>query len=153
MSANFGQNAQTSVNHINMMPDSPVQHEQIEEVTETGFNAAEKDHAASEPEVYFHMKSMIKNNKVAPLAYLSAQTLILSPIVIGHFTTSSSEHHAELAFLFVVSFVALCYYLRCAWTNPGYLIGCAIDEAKKAGAYDPKLYAMDGDGNVTVELS
>ena len=49
---------------------------------------------------------------------------------------------------------ALVYYLRAAWTNPGYIIGCAIDEAKKAGAYDPKMYALeDIYNNITVELS
>lgn len=44
----------------------------------------------------------------------------------------------------IVSVFALIYYLRSAWTNPGYLIGSAADEAKKAGAYDPKMYAIDG---------
>lgn len=97
-------------------------------MTETGFNTAEKDLTVG-PEVYFHMKSMIKNNKVAPGVYLLAQLLILTPIVIGHFTTSSSNHNAELNFLFLVSILALIYYLRCAWTNPGYLIGSALDVA------------------------
>ena len=56
----------------------------------------------------------------------------------------------------VVSIVALIYYLRCAWTNPGYLIGSAADVASKSGAYDPKLYAivyMGDNSNVTMELS
>lgn len=54
----------------------------------------------------------------------------------------------------VVSFLALVYYLRASWTNPGYLIGSAADVAKKSGAYDPKLYAIDGgEGNVTVDMS
>ena len=54
----------------------------------------------------------------------------------------------------IVSIVALIYYLRSAWTNPGYLIGSAADEARKAGAYDPKLYAVDGlEGDKTVDIS
>ena len=53
----------------------------------------------------------------------------------------------------VVSILALVYYLRSAWTNPGYLIGSISDEAKKAGAYDPKMYAVDGEQNVTVDIS
>ena len=57
----------------------------------------------------------------------------------------------------VISVLALIYYLRCASTNPGYLIGSAADVASKSGAYDPKLYAIDNMNNdvtnVTVELS
>jgi len=34
--------------------------------------------------------------------------------------------------------LAIIFYLKSAWTNPGYLIGSAEDVAKKAGAYDPK---------------
>ena len=35
------------------------------------------------------------------------------------------------------------YYLRVAWTNPGYLIGSAADVEKKAGAYDPKDWIIN----------
>ena len=53
-----------------------------------------------------------------------------------------------------MSFLALVYYLGASWTNPGYLIGSAVDVAKKSGAYDPKMYAVDGgDNNLTVDLS
>ena len=44
-----------------------------------------------------------------------------------------------------MTILALIYYLRSAWTNPGYLIGSAADEAKRAGAYDPKMYAVNTD--------
>ena len=53
----------------------------------------------------------------------------------------------------LISVVALIYYLRSAWTNPGYLQGSAADEAKKAGAYDPKNYAAGGNNDLTIELS
>ncbi len=56
----------------------------------------------------------------------------------------------------IVSIVALFYYLRSAWTNPGYLIGSVADEARRAGAYDPKLYAVDGqigENNLTIDIS
>ena len=58
----------------------------------------------------------------------------------------------------VVSVLALIYYLRSAWTNPGYLIGSVADEARRAGAYDPKMYAVDGDNvdgedNMTIDIS
>ena len=52
-----------------------------------------------------------------------------------------------------MSILALVFYLRSAWTNPGYLIGSISDEAKKAGAYDPKMYAVDQEQNVTVDIS
>lgn len=88
------------------------------------------------------------------MLYLTAQAFILCPIVIGHFTTSSSDHNSELAFLFFVTIMALIYYLRSAWTNPGYVIGSAIDIAKRSGAYDPKMYAIDAEpNNVTVDIS
>ena len=73
------------------------------------------------------------------------QVCILSPIVIGHFTASSSADPDEITFLILVTILALIYYLRSAWTNPGYLIGSILDEAKKNGAYDPKMYAIDTD--------
>ena len=38
------------------------------------------------------------------------------------------------------------YYLRVAWTNPGFLIGSAADVAKKAGAYDPKDWIVNVSG-------
>lgn len=43
------------------------------------------------------------------------------------------------------TFVTLYFYLKCAWTNPGFLQGSAEDEAAKAGAYNPKLYKLDGE--------
>ena len=46
-----------------------------------------------------------------------------------------------------MTLLTLIYYLRCAWTNPGYLIGSILDEAKKNGAYDPKMYALDNNMN------
>lgn len=53
-----------------------------------------------------------------------------------------------------VTIMALIYYLRSAWTNPGYVIGSAIDIAKRSGAYDPKMYAIDAEpNNVTVDIS
>ena len=61
--------------------------------------------------------------------YFLAQACILTPIVIGHFTASAADHPEELAFLSLVTILALIYYLRAAWTNPGYLIGSILDEA------------------------
>ena len=60
MSANYGQNGETSAQQINL-PPSPV-NEIIDEVTETGFNASETP-PSSQPEIYFYMKSMIKSSK------------------------------------------------------------------------------------------
>ena len=76
------------------------------------------------------------------MCYLFAQACILTPISIGHFTASSVNHPAQIIYLGCLTFLTLIYYLRCAWTNPGYLIGSLLDEAKKAGAYDPKMYAI-----------
>lgn len=52
----------------------------------------------------------------------------------------------------MTTILTIIYYLRSAWTNPGYLQGCAADEAKKAGAYDPKMYAS-GPENLTIDMS
>ena len=102
-----------------VMSEAPVMHEQVAEVTESGLNPSQIDPNVakagnSDPDVYFHMKSMARNSKFdetrlhllfylldksAPVAYLLAQSVVLCPIVIGHFTTSSGEHHAELIFL------------------------------------------------------
>jgi len=86
----------------------------IEEVTETGFNAAEESLTSrASSEIYFFMKSKFRTSKlliihsyqndrldkIAPLLYLAAQSLILSPIIIGHFTTSSADHNSELFIL------------------------------------------------------
>lgn len=49
--------------------------------------------------------------------------------------------------------MAMVYYLRAAWTNPGYLQGSAADEAKKAGAYDPKNYSVGPSNNLTIDIS
>ena len=49
------------------------------------------------------------------------------------------------------SFFTWIWYLRVAWTNPGYLQGCAADEAKRAGAYDPKHYAIQQQSMKTEE--
>ena len=57
----------------------------------------------------------------------------------------SNEHR-------LTTILTIIYYLRSAWTNPGYLQGCAADEAKKAGAYDPKMYAS-GPENLTIDMS
>ena len=51
-----------------------------------------------------------------------------------------------MLFFSVITIITFFYYLRSAWTNPGYLIGSILDEAQKAGAYDPKMYAI-GDSN------
>lgn len=57
------------------------------------------------------------------MCYAAAQILVLAPIIIGHFTTSSSTNTGELFLLLVLSILALIYYLKSAWTNPGYLKG------------------------------
>ena len=62
MSANFGDNAQTSVHHLKM-PPSPIASEVIEEVTETGFNVDNTE--PTSPEIYFYMKSKFKSSKCA----------------------------------------------------------------------------------------
>ena len=50
-----------------MIPDPALQHEQIDEVTETGLNIAEMKVGSmtpsSTPEIYFAKKSMIKTSK------------------------------------------------------------------------------------------
>jgi len=93
--------------------------------------------------MYFFMKPMIKNNKVAPFLYTLLQAVVLLPIVSGHFTSSSRDKNPELIFLGVWTLMTFYYYLRTAWTNPGYLQGSAADEAKRAGAYDPKMYHIE----------
>ena len=49
----------------------------------------------------------------------------------------------------IISGVTLIYYLRAAWTNPGYIMGSVYDAATRAGAYDPKHYAL-GDNNTSI---
>ena len=53
---------------MNMIPDPALQHEQIDEVTETGLNIAEMKVGgmtpSSTPEIYFAKKSMIKTSKL-----------------------------------------------------------------------------------------
>ena len=66
---------------------------------------------------------------IAPMFYFMAQACILTPITIGHFTASSVNHPEQLAFLGLVTILALIYYLRAACTNPGYLIGSLLDVA------------------------
>ena len=89
--------------------------EVIEEVTDTGFNAVEESLTSrTSSGIYFFMKSKFRSSKnsnsslsdqnvridkLAPLLYLAAQTMILSPIIIGHFTTSSADHNGELLLL------------------------------------------------------
>ena len=63
--------------------------------------------------------------------------MVLVPIIIGHFTSSSSVHHAELLFLLVLSIVALIYYLKSAWTNPGYLKG--FETANTEGEFSKNM--------------
>jgi len=58
LSTNYGHNAQTSVQHLNL-PGSP-QNEQVDEVTDTGFNVGENDPSSNTPEVYFHMKPIVR---------------------------------------------------------------------------------------------
>ena len=61
MSANYGDNAQTSIHNLKM-PPSPIANEVIEEVTETGFNVDSNEPAS--PEIYFYMKSKFKSSKL-----------------------------------------------------------------------------------------
>ena len=68
--------------------------------------------------------------------------MVLVPIVIGHFTSSSSVHHAELLFLLILSIVALIYYLKSAWTNPGYLKG--FETATAAGDFSKNMQVTGG---------
>ena len=53
---------------MNMIPDPALQHEQIDEVTETGLNIAEMKVGgmtpSSTPDIYFAKKSMIKTSKL-----------------------------------------------------------------------------------------
>ena len=75
LSANYGPNANTSIHNMNMIPDPALQHEQIDEVTETGLNVAEMKVGGipppSTPEIYFAKKSMIKSSK-RKLFYLNS---------------------------------------------------------------------------------
>ena len=67
--SDMSQNAkhQTSTNDLNL-PSPVLEHEHIEEVTETGLNTADKQ-VSSQPEVYFHMKSMVKSSKQIVISF------------------------------------------------------------------------------------
>ena len=80
---------------------------------------------------------------LAPLLYIALQAGVLLPIVLGHYTASSRDRTGEIIFLFIWTLVTLFWYLKTAWTNPGFLQGSSQDEAKKAGAYDPAMYAIN----------
>jgi hypothetical protein len=52
-----------------------------------------------------------------------------------------------MLFLRVTSVSAVAFYCLTAFRNPGYLIGNIKDIEMKAGAYDPKHYAIGIESN------
>jgi len=42
-------------------------------------------------EIVFFKKSMIKSNLIVPMLFLFAQALVLSPIIMGHYTVNIAK--------------------------------------------------------------
>ena len=47
----------------------------------------------------------------------------------------------------ICSILAIIYYLRVAWTNPGYIMGSVHDPTQWADAYDQKVYSVENQEN------
>ena len=84
--------------------------------------------------------------------FLISQHRTFLPFVSAYFSLYLQPFPNNYSCYSMISLMALFYYLRSAWTNPGFLIGDASDVAKKAGAYDAKMYAIDAH-NDTVDMS
>ena len=68
-------------------------------------------------------------------------------IVLSGFPLASALIQEEvetriLLIFFAMSILTWVCYGLVACTNPGYVLGSSSDEARRAGAYDPKMYAV-----------